>query len=297
MNSVDFSSLKNALPYIKAFRDRLFVIKLGGELCEDSKSIDQIVEQLSLLHLIGIKLVLVHGGGKQATELGDKLGVPSEFVSGRRVTSAEMLEVAKMSFAGKLNTDIIAAFKKAGIPAVGMSGIDGNLVKARRRPPTKITDDKDGAEREVDFGFVADIDSVQTDVLHHLFSGGYVPVICSLGSDEAGQILNINADTLASRIAASSGAIKLIVLGSVDGVLRDLKDPNTLYSVLNANDVQSLIRDKVVSGGMIPKLSTSLDAISRGVPKVHIVSGTRPNSVLQEIFTNEGSGTMIVPSA
>ncbi len=291
---VDFSSLRNALPYIKAFRDQAFVIKLGGELCEDVSAIEGIIEQLSLLSFVGIKIILVHGGGKHATELGNKLGVSSEFVSGRRITSAEMLEVTKMSFAGQLNTDLIAAFKKQGIPAVGMSGIDGNLVQARRRPPTKMVDETKGNIREIDFGYVADIDSVDSNVLNHLLKGGYIPVICSLGADNEGQILNINADTLASRIASALGAVKLCILGTVEGVLRDVNASGSLYSVLTSSQAKELIDDKIVSGGMIPKLSTALEALNAGVPQVHIINGARPDSILQEIFTNEGSGTMLI---
>lgn len=291
---VDFSSLRSALPYIKAFRDKIFIIKLGGELCEDASTLDGIVEQLSLLSLVGIKLILVHGGGHHATELGNKLGVTSEFVSGRRVTSADMLEVAKMSFAGQLNTDLIAAFKKHGIPAVGLSGIDGNLIQAKRRPPTRMHDEARGEMRDVDFGYVADIESIDSNVLHHLLDGNYIPVICSLGADLEGQIFNINADTLASRLAAAIDAAKLCVLGTVDGILRDVKTPGSLYSVLTSQQALQLIHDKIASGGMIPKITTALEALKQGVPQVHIINGGRPDSILQEIFTNEGSGTMLI---
>lgn len=292
---LDFTSLRSALPYIKRFRDKVFVFKLGGDLCEDTKATTNVIEQLSLLSLLGIKMILVHGGGKHATNLGNKLGIESEFVSGRRVTSKEMLDVAKMSFAGQLNTDLIAAFRKHDIPAVGLSGIDGRLIKASKRNPKKVFDDAQGKEREVDYGFVADIESVDSAILSHLLSGNYVPVICSLASDDTGQVLNINADTLASKIAAAIGATKLCILGTVDGVLLDVKDPQTLLSILNKAEVEKLLKGTTISGGMIPKLTTSLDALDHGVPQVHLISGVRTDAILQEIFTNEGSGTMIVP--
>jgi acetylglutamate kinase len=292
---LDFTSLRGALPYIKTFRDKIFVIKMGGDICEDSVATDQVIEQLSLLSLVGIKIILVHGGGKHATSLSSKLGVESEFISGRRVTSKEMLDVTKMSFAGQLNTDLIAAFRKHDIRAVGLSGIDGGLIKATKRSPKKVYDQEQGKEREVDFGFVADIESVDGSVISHLLAGNYIPVICSLASDNAGQVLNINADTLASRIASSVGATKLCILGTVDGVLQDVNDPQTLLSILSKNDVEKLLKGTGISGGMIPKLTTSLDAIGAGVPQVHIISGIRTDAILQEIFTNEGSGTMIVP--
>lgn len=292
---VDFSSLRKALPYIKIFRDKVFVVKFGGELCEDPVALDRTIEQLALLSLMGIKLILIHGGGKHATALSEKLGVASEFVSGRRITSKEMLEVTKMSFAGQLNTDLIAAFRKHEIAAVGMSGIDGGLITAKKRPPTKMRDDATGKERDVDFGYVGDVLSVKTEVIQHLLKGGFLPVICSLAADESGQVFNINADTLASVIAGEIGAEKLCIVGTTDGVLRDVKNPSTLISILTTTEAQKLIEDKVATAGMIPKLTTALDALKRGVSKVHIISGIKEDAILEEIFTNEGSGTMLQP--
>ena len=292
---VDFSALRDAVPYIMAFRDRAVVVKLGGELCEDPAVLNHIVEQLALFHCLGLKLVVVHGGGKHATALGEKLGVESQFVAGRRITSSEMLEVAKMSFAGSMNTDMVAAFKRNGLAAVGISAIDGKLVTAKRREATRMKDPEDGREKEIDFGFVGDIESINPALLNNLLSGGYIPVICSLASDATGQILNINADTLASRLAISLGALKLMILGTVDGVMADLANPDTLYSVLSTSEIRDLIENKTISGGMIPKLSTAVEAIKGGVSRVHIINGTNRDALLQEIFTNEGAGTMVVP--
>lgn len=290
----DFGALKAAIPYMKAFRDKVFVVKLGGELCEDEQALTRLIEQFAILYYVGIKLIIVHGGGKHATNLGERLGVSSEFVGGRRVTSKEMLNVAKMSFAGVLNTDLLALFKKQDLSAVGLSGIDGQLVTASKRKPTKVKDVQSGKEREVDYGFVGDDLKIETSVLKHLLSGGYIPVICSLAADKGGQILNINADTFAARIASSMDAAKLCTLGTVDGIMGNVNDPTSLYSVLDIEEAQNLIEKGIAVEGMIPKITTAIEALRCGVSKVHILSGVAPDALLQEIFTNEGSGTMVV---
>lgn len=291
---VDFSSIRSAFPYIKTFRNKRFVFKLGGELCESKATLNQIMEQIALLSLFGIKILVVHGGGKHATELGEKLGYRSAFVSGRRVTSEEMIEVAKMSFAGVLNSDLVATMNAMGISAFGISGADFGLIKAHRRPPVVIHDDRVDAEREVDFGFVADVDSVNVDALNSLLALDSVAVVASLVADADGTILNINADTLAAELAISMGASKLIQLTGVDGVMRDVNDPRTLISVLTLAETEAMAKDPSISGGMIPKLSNAVRALKGGVEQVHIISGTKADAILQEIFTNEGSGTMIV---
>lgn len=291
---VDFSSIRSAFPYIKTFRGKRFVFKLGGELCESRTVLNQIMEQIALLSMFGIKVLIVHGGGKHATELGERLGYRSAFVSGRRVTSEEMIEVAKMSFGGVLNSDLVACLNSLGISAFGISGVDFGLVQAHRRPPVKIHDDRVGEEREVDFGFVADVDSVNHEALENLLSLDAVPIVASLVADEEGTILNINADTLASELAVSMGASKLIQLTGVDGVMSDLNDPSSLISVLTMAEAEKMMSDPSVSGGMIPKLKNAVGAIQGGVQQVHIISGTKQDAILQEIFTNEGSGTMIV---
>lgn len=291
---VDFSSIRSAFPYIKTFRNKRFVFKLGGELCESKATLKQIMEQIALLSMFGIKVLIVHGGGKHATELGERLGYRSAFVSGRRVTSEEMIEVAKMSFAGVLNSDLVASMNALGIPAFGISGVDFDLVQSHRRPPVKIHDDRVNEEREVDFGFVADIDGVNKVALEKILSLDVVPIVASLVSDDEGNILNINADTLASELAIAMGASKLIQLTGVDGVMSDINDPMSLISVLTVAETEKLLGDPSISGGMIPKLKNAVDALKGGVGQVHIISGTKQDAILQEIFTNEGSGTMIV---
>ena len=291
---VDFSSIRSAFPYIKTFRGKRFVFKLGGELCENKATLNQIMEQIALLSLFGIKVVVIHGGGKHATELGERLGYRSAFVSGRRVTSEEMIEVAKMSFAGVLNSDLVASMNALGISAFGISGADFGLIKAHRRPPVVIHDDRVGEEREVDFGYVADVDGVNTEALECLLALDSVPIIASLVSDGDGNILNINADTLAAELAIAMGASKLIQLTGVDGVMSDLNDPGSLISVLTVAETEKLVSDLSISGGMIPKLSNAVRALNGGVGQVHVISGMKADAILQEIFTNEGSGTMIV---
>ncbi len=291
---VDFSSIRSAFPYIKAFRGKRFVFKLGGELCESTSVLTQIMEQIALLSKFGIKVLIVHGGGRHATELGEKLGYRSAFVSGRRVTSEEMIEVAKMSFAGVLNSDLVSCMNTLGISAFGISGVDFGLVQAHRRPPVRIHDDRVGEEREVDFGFVGDIDSVDAASLESLLALDSVPIVASLVADTDGTILNINADTLAAELAVAMGASKLIQLTAVDGLMGDVSDPGSLISVLTIVEAEAMMTDPAVTGGMIPKLKNAVGALKGGVSQVHIISGLKQDAILQEIFTNEGSGTMIV---
>jgi len=290
---IDYSSLRSTLPYIRLFRNKLFVIKLSGDLCEDAQVIDHILEQLAFLNLVGIKIVVVHGGGQHATRLGEKLGVTSQFIAGRRVTSKEMMEVIKMSFAGQLNTDIIAQFKKQGIAAIGLSGIDGDLLWVHKRPPLEVNDPQQGV-LTVDYGYVADIEAVNSKVLLQLMNHDYLPVVCSLAADDDGQILNINADTLATQIAIHLGAEKLCILGTVDGVMGNLNDPTSLFSLLSIQQAEKLLQDKAIAGGMIPKLTNAVRALQHGVKGVHIINGKKQDVILQEIYTNEGAGTMVV---
>jgi acetylglutamate kinase len=288
--------LSSALPYIRAYKGQCFVVKLGGTLCEAGPGLDHIAEQLSVLHQLGMQLVVVHGGGTQATELAEKLGVTSDFVEGRRVTSAEMLEVAKMVFGGTANTDLVAAFRKEALPAVGLTGVDAGLITAKRRAERKMKDGGTGDIRTVDYGFVGDIVSTDVRILNHLVAGGYVPVVGCIASDDQGQVLNINADVLASRIAQDMRSLKYIILTTVDGVMDDVNDPSTLHSVLDIARAESLMATGVIRGGMLPKITTSLEAVRNGVPRVHIVNGLSHEALLREIFTNEGSGTLIVAS-
>jgi len=287
-------ALRVAMPYIRAYKGATFVIKLGGNLCRAGQTLDGLIDQIAVLYHLGIRVVVVHGGGPQATELARRLGLTPQMVAGRRITNAEMLEVAKMTFAGTVNAELLAAFRKAKVPAVGLSGIDAELVTVHRRPVQSVSDPSTGRTQEVDFGFVGDIEQVEPGILWHLLSGGFVPVICSLAADETGQIFNINADTLAVAIAVALGAVKYFSMSTVDGILDDINDPRTLYSYMDITEAESLMQSGKVSGGMLPKLAACLDALRAGVPRAHIVNGERPDALLQEIFTNEGCGTLIV---
>ena len=272
--ALDFSSIKSALPYIKQFKGSTFVAKLGGEICDDSSSLENSLEQLSILHNLGIKIVIVHGAGKQASDLAKKLNVDSKFVAGRRVTSKEMIEVAQMTFAGKVNTTLVANLKKFGVSPVGLSGLDASLTKSAKRNPIEVFDEQQNKEIIVDYGYVANIESTNCEIIELLLCNNYIPVICSLSDDGNGQILNINADTLATHIAYNLKAQKLLYLGSTDGILFDVNNPNSLISILRLPEAKQLLESPGIKAGMIPKLS---------------------NAILTEVFTNEGSGTMIMP--
>lgn len=288
------NALRTAIPYIRAYKGRVFVVKLGGRLCEPGKVLDHLVEQLTLLHQLGIKLVVVHGGGGQADALCERLGIRREVFAGRRVTDDATLEVVKMAFAGTVNTNLVAAFRTAGVPALGLSGIDGGLITVEKRPRQTVRDPATGETREVDFGHVGDIVSVTVDVLRHLLAGECVPVICSLAADAAGRIYNVNADTVATRIAMAIEAAKYFLITTVDGVLRDTGDPQTLIPYLDLAELDALIRSGVVSGGMLPKLAACAEALRGRVPRVHIINGLARDTLLGEVFTNEGCGTLIV---
>jgi acetylglutamate kinase len=287
-------SLRVAVPYIRAYKGRIFVVKLGGGLCRPGPTLTNLADQVAALHQLGIGVVVVHGGGPQATALAGRLGLSPQIIAGRRITDADMLEVVKMAFAGTVNADLLAAFRRAKVPAIGLSGIDAGLVSVHRRPVRPITDPSTGQTQEVDFGFVGDVDGVSTKPLEHLLAGDYVPVVCSLAADSAGQIYNVNADTLAASIAVAIRAAKYFSVSTVDGVLDDVHDPHTLHSFLDIEETESLIGSGRLSGGMLPKLAACLDALRGGVERAHVVNGGRTDSLLHEIFTNEGCGTMIV---
>jgi acetylglutamate kinase len=290
----NLKALRTAVPYIRAYRGRVFVVKLGGAVCEPGKFLDNVVEQLALLYQLGIKLVVVHGGGEQANALSQRLGITPDVVAGRRITDATTLEVVKMAFAGTVNTNLVAAFRGVGVPAIGLSGIDGALLTAVKRPVQTVPDPATGQTREVDFGHVGDIVSVAANPLRHLLDGDYVPVICSLAADATGAILNVNADTVATRVALVLQAAKYFLITNVDGVMHDPRDPATLHSYLDLDELDELIRGGAISGGMLPKLAACADALRGGVARVHIINGTVPDSLLAEVFTNEGCGTLLV---
>ena len=286
--------LREALPYIQRFKGHTFVVKLSGKVTEDQRNLTSLAEELALLHQVGIRICVVHGGGKQLTELASKLGVEQTIIDGRRVTDDATLEMAKMIFAGKINTDILAALRHRGIEAVGLSGIDANIVHAERRPPKEVLNRETGVRAQVDFGHVGDVVKINSRLLTVLLEHGYLPVISSLGADDEGMVFNINADTVASEIAIQLQAEKLILLSDVDGIYLRAGEPDTKVSRVTVDEADELIRSGAATGGMIPKLQSITSLIRRGVHSAHIISGTNRNALLSEIFTDKGTGTMVV---
>jgi len=286
--------LREALPYIQRFKGQTFVVKLSGKVTENQENLTSLAEELALLHQVGIRICVVHGGGKQLSELAKRLGIEQTIIEGRRVTDDATLEMAKMIFAGKINTDILAALRHRGIEAVGLSGVDGNIVHAERRPPKEILNRETGVRDKVDFGHVGDVVQINARLLTVLLEHGYLPVISSLGADDEGMVFNINADTIASDIAVQLQAEKLILLSDVDGIYLTAGAPETKLSRLTAAEAGELIASGAASGGMIPKLQSIILLLKRGVHSAHIISGTKRNALLSEIFTDKGTGTMIV---
>lgn len=294
MHQEKLDLLREALPYIQKFQGKTFVVKFSGKVTEDKENLASLAEELALLHQVGIRVCVVHGGGKQLNELAQKLGVVQTVIEGRRVTDDDTLDLAKMIFRGKINTEILAQFRRRGMQAVGLSGIDGGVVKAVRRPPRDVMNKETGVTETIDFGHVGDVVKIDASLINTLLDSGYLPIISSLGADDEGKIFNINADTIASEIAASLGAEKLILLTDVNGIYLNEEDENTKLSQITAADARKMIESGQATGGMIPKLESLIALLDRGVRSAHIVSGTRRNAILAEVFTDEGTGTMIV---
>ena len=283
------SALKHAAPYIRLFKGKVFVIKAGGEVFADPELASALVEQVGILHQVGIRTVLIHGGGPQSTKLATDLGLETQFVEGRRVTDSESLNVATMILNGQINTRILAACRDLQIPAVGISGVDAGLIRAHRRPPVE---GKDG--ESVDYGFVGDIDSVEADILRKQLDNGLMPVVSPLSCDESGTLLNINADTVAAAIAAELDAEKLILVTGATGILEDIDDPGSLISYIDRKHLKELKDKGILADGMLPKAAAIDAAIRNGVSRVHVISHKLPDSILLEVFTNEGTGTLVV---
>ncbi|HKG97506.1 MAG TPA: acetylglutamate kinase, partial [Pyrinomonadaceae bacterium] len=258
------------------------------------ENLTSLAEELALLHQVGIRICVVHGGGKQLSELANRLGIEQTIIEGRRVTDDATLEMAKMIFAGKINTDILAALRQRSIEAVGLSGVDGNTVHAERRPPKEILNRETGVRDKIDFGHVGDVVQINARLLTVLLDHGYLPVISSLGADDEGMVFNINADTIAAEIAVQLQAEKLILLSDVDGIYLTAGDPATKLSRVTAAEANELISNGAASGGMIPKLQSITVLLQRGVHSAHIISGSKRNALLSEVFTDKGTGTMIV---
>ena len=283
------SALKHAAPYIRLFKGKVFVIKAGGEVFADPVLSSALIEQVGILHQVGIRTVLIHGGGPQSTKLATELGLETQFVEGRRVTDSDSLNVAMMILNGQINTRILATCRDLQIPAVGISGVDAGLIRAHKRPPVAS---KDGGS--VDYGFVGDIDSVEADILKKQLDNGLMPVVSPLSCDESGTLLNINADTVAAAIAAELDAEKLILVTGATGILEDVNDPSSLISYIDRKHLKQLREKGILADGMLPKAAAIDKAIKDGVSRVHVISYKLADSILLEVFTNEGTGTLVV---
>ncbi len=271
--------LVEALPYIQTFRGTTVVVKFGGNAMGDPATTQRLAEDLVLMRAVGMHPILVHGGGPQIGDLMDRLGKVPEFRDGLRVTDAETLDIARMVLVGKVNRELVAALNVHGPVAVGIAGEDAGLIVAEQRDPS--------------LGFVGDVSDVNPSVLQSLLAESLIPVVSTIGSDVDGQAYNINADAVAGAVAAAVGAEKLIYLTDVPGVLADVTDPASLISATTVADLQAMIADGRLGGGMIPKMEACIDAVEGGVPSVHILDGRRPHALLLELFTDAGVGTMV----
>jgi acetylglutamate kinase len=273
--------LAEALPYIRRFWGRVVVVKYGGSAMDDPTLAQLFAQDVVLMRSVGMRPVVVHGGGPQIGDLMNRLGKVPEFREGLRVTDAETLDIARMVLVGKVNRDIVSEVNVHGPLAVGLSGEDAGLITASRRSP--------------DLGFVGDVEAVNASILERLLSEELIPVVATIGSDLEGQAYNINADTAAGAIAEALSAEKLVYLTNVEGLLKDVADPGSVISQLSGDDLEAMIGDGTLTEGMIPKARSCLRAVRRGVGQAHILDGRVPHALLLEIFTTEGIGTMVAP--
>src|SRR3984893_3543619 len=283
-------ALKSAAPYIRMYKNKVFIIKARGAVVSAEISTRGLIEQVAILHQVGIKTVLVHGGGPQLDMLQKTLGLETKMVDGRRVTDQKSIDVTAMALNGLINTRILAICRALDIEAVGLSGVDAGLIRAHKRAPVFI----ERSSETVDYGFVGDIDSVNTAVLEKLLESGLMPVVSPLSADSHGTLLNINADTVAAAIGGARSAEKLVLCTGAHGILEQVEEPG---SVISYTDIQGLkrLRDQgSLKDGMLPKATAIENAIRGGVRRVHVISYKAPDSLLAEVFTNEGTGTLVV---
>ena len=271
--------LAEALPYIRRFWGRVVVIKYGGNAIGDDESVQLFAQDIVLMRSVGMRPVVVHGGGPQIGHLMERLGKVPEFRDGLRVTDADTLDIARMVLVGKVNRDLVAAINIHAPLAVGLSGEDAGLIKASPRDPA--------------LGYVGDVDLVNASILDRLLAQELIPVVATIGSDAEGQAYNINADTAAGAIAEAVAAEKLVYLTNIEGLLGDVADPSTLIRTITADELEGRLGDGSVSAGMIPKLRSCIEAVRAGVGHAHILDGRVPHALLLEIFTHEGVGTMV----
>ncbi|HEX7116367.1 MAG TPA: acetylglutamate kinase [Steroidobacter sp.] len=286
--SVAVRALRAAAPYIRMYKGKVFVIKASGGVFGDLASTRALMEQVAILHQVGIRVVLVHGGGPQLTQVQESLGIEPKIVGGRRVTDDKSMEVTSMVLNGLLNTQILGICRELDIAAVGVSGVDAGLVRAHKRPPVEVEGEV------VDYGFVGDIDLIDAKVLVQLLEDRLMPVVSPVSADDKGVLLNINADTVAAGIGAALKAEKLMLCTGAPGILESLDDPRSLISYTDLAGLERLKAQGSLKDGMLPKAKAIEEAIRGGVRRVHVISYRSPDSILAEVFTNEGTGTLIV---
>jgi acetylglutamate kinase len=284
-------ALRNASPYIRLYKGKIFVIKAGGAVFGDLELTRALIEQIAILHYLGVRVVFVHGGGPQLTAVTEAMGVPTRMVQGRRITDEKSIDATSMVLNGLINTRILSICRDLNIDAVGLSGVDAGLVQAHRRPPVKLP----GSDETVDFGFVGDIDAIDTGVIRKHLDSGLMPVISPLSADQKGTLLNINADTVAAAIGAALQAEKLILCTGAPGILERVDDPTSVVSYTDLAGLKRMRDERRIVDGMLPKAKAIEDAIRGGVRRVHVISYSAPDGILAEVFTNEGTGTLIVP--
>ncbi|MDY0243735.1 MAG: acetylglutamate kinase, partial [Sphaerochaeta sp.] len=275
--------LIEAIPYIRTFAGSIVVVKYGGSAMVDEQLKKSVIQDIAMLKYIGLKPVVIHGGGKEITSLLDRLGKKSEFLDGLRVTDAETAQVAEMVLSGSIGKSLVSELEQVGISAVGISGKDGRTLLC-----SKKLDDKGR-----DLGYVGHVEKVDTSLLETLLSNNFVPVVSPVGVDEEGNTYNINADYAASAVAGSLSAQKLVFLTDVEGILKDKDDPSSIIRALSTRQAEEYIQDGTINGGMIPKVQCCLDGLEKGVSSVHVLDGRVPHAILLEIFTTRGIGTMV----
>ena len=275
------NALVEALPYLQEYNDKVVVVKYGGNAMTNETLKQAVMQDIVLLSLVGIKVVLVHGGGPEINAMLKKINKQSEFVNGLRYTDEETIDIVQMVLAGKVNKDLVQLLQRAGGKAMGLCGLDGDLIKAKQLNP--------------DLGFVGDITEIDPDPINTALNNGYIPVVSTVASGKNGEVFNINADTAAARIAAEMGAANLILLTDIKGLLEDKDDDSTLIRVVGVSEVPYLKNQGIISGGMIPKIDCCVEAVRRGVKKTNIIDGRIPHSILIELLTDIGAGTMTIP--
>ena len=284
-------ALKSAAPYIRMYKNKVFIIKAGGAVFSEEASTRALIEQVAILHQVGIKTVLVHGGGPQLDSVQATLGIETRMVNGRRVTDSASIDVTSMVLNGLINTRILAICRELGIEAIGLSGVDAGLIGAHKRAPVPVSE---GSSETVDYGFVGDIDSVNAAVIEKLLDDGLMPVVSPLSADSSGTLLNINADTVAAAIGGALAAEKLVLCTGAPGILESASDPSTVISYTDLQGLKRLRDSGRLKDGMLPKATAIENAIRGGVRRVHVITYKSSDSLLAEIFTNEGTGTLVV---